>query len=95
MYLLWNCVFHLKRNFHEVSLCGSFYLKEKLSYQPTSYKMCMWIYFLYNRKKKDFEKFKLTLFCPKSDKYLISPSSITHESNIKIERLKEMTANYT
>lgn len=47
------------------------------------------------RKKKDLEKFKLTLFCPKSDKYLISPSSITHESNIKIERLKEMTANCT
>ena len=47
------------------------------------------------RKKKDFEKFKLTLFGPKSDKYLISPSSITHESNIKIEILKEMTANYT
>ena len=47
------------------------------------------------RKKKDLEKFKLTLFYPKSDKYLISPSSITHESNIKIERLKEMTANCT
>ena len=56
--------------------------------------MCMWINFLYLEKKKDLEKFKLTLFCPKSDKYLISPSSITHESNIKIERLKEMTANY-
>ena len=74
---------------------SSFYLKKKLSYQPTSHKMCMWINFLYLEKKKDLEKFKLTLFCPKSDKYLISPSSITHESNIKIERLKEMTANCT
>ena len=47
MYLLWNCVFHLKRNFHEVSLCGSFYLKKKLSYQPTSHKcVCEFIFFI-------------------------------------------------
>ena len=52
------------------------------------------LFSLFRKKKKDLEKFKLTLFRPKSDKYLISPSSITHESNIKIERLKEMTANY-
>ena len=57
--------------------------------------MCMWIYFLYLEKKKDVEKFKLTLFLPKSDKYLISPNSITHESNIEVGRLKEMTANCT
>ena len=53
------------------------------------------LFSLFRKKKKDLEKFKLTLFCPKSNKYLISPSSITHESNIKIERLKEMTANCT
>ena len=29
-----------------------------------------------------------------SDQYLISPSNITHESNIKVMRIKEMMINW-
>ena len=32
-------------------------------------------------------------YTPKSDKHLISPHSITPESNIKVMRIKEMITN--
>ena len=47
----------------------------------------------FSSRQREVRKLLLTLLIPESDQHLISPFNITHESNIKVVRIKEMIIN--